>query len=98
VTPITPTTAPPHDERSFAEQRVVVNGVERSVVEQWFWAGIANVTYQPAVSFPAGLAADGLPVGIQAVGPFMSDRTVLRFAALAEAVLGSPLTTLHARW
>jgi amidase len=98
VTPITPTTAPPHDERSFADQRVVVNGVERPVEEQWIWAGIANVTYQPAVSIPCGLAADGLPVGMQAVGPFMSDRTVLRFASLAEGVLGRPLATLHARW
>ncbi len=98
LTPIAATTAPPHDERSFAQQRVVVNGVERSIAEQWFWAGIANVTYQPAVSFPAGCATDGLPVGMQAVGPFMSDRTVLRFGALAETVLGCPLTTLHARW
>jgi len=98
VTPITPTTAPPHDERSFADQRVVVNGVERPVEEQWIWAGIANVTYQPAVSIPCGLAADGLPVGMQAVGPFMSDRTVLRCASLAEGVLGRPLATLHARW
>lgn len=98
VTPIAPTTAPPHDtERRFADQRVVVNGAEHPVAEQWFWAGIANVTYQPAVAFPAGLAADGLPVGMQAVGSFMGDRTCLRFGALAQEVLGHPLSVLHAR-
>lgn len=98
LTPIAPTTPPPHDtDRPFSEQRVLVDGVERPVAEQWFWAGIANVTYQPAVAFPAGLAADGLPVGMQAVGPFMADRTCLRFGALAQEVLGHPLAVLHER-
>lgn len=98
LTPIAPTTAPPHDtERPFAEQRVLVNGVEHPVAEQWLWAGIANVTYQPAVAFPAGLADDGLPVGMQAVGPFMGDRTCLRFGVLAQEVLGHPLRHLHER-
>ena len=99
LTPVTPTTAPPHDtERAFNERTVNVDGVERSLMEQWFWAGLANPTYLPAVAFPIGVASDGLPVGMQALGPHMGDRTVLRFASLAQDVLGHPIEQLHARF
>ncbi|RZV40730.1 MAG: hypothetical protein EX269_17260 [Acidimicrobiales bacterium] len=97
LTPITPTTAPPHDTRRFNEHRVVVNGVERPVLEQFFWAVLANATYLPGLSLPAGLARDGLPVGLQVLGPFMGDLLALRFGVLAEAVLGHPLDELHRR-
>ena len=39
----------------------------------------------PAVVAPAGIAADGLPVGIQIVGPNLHDCTV---AAFAQAMAG----------
>ena len=72
LTPVTPTTAPPHDtDRSFSSQTVVVNGEDRPIFEQWFWAALANATYLPALSIPAGIAEDGLPFAIQAIGPYM---------------------------
>jgi amidase len=37
---------------------------------------------------PTGRLADGLPVGLQIIGPFMEDLTTIRFAALAEQALG----------
>lgn len=42
----------------------------------------------PAASVPAGLTSDGLPIGIQVVGPYLEDRTVLAAAAAIEEVLG----------
>jgi len=95
LTPITPTTAPPHDKRSFSDRTVMVNGADRSVSEQWFWAGLANAMYLPGLALPVGLAPDGLPVGMQVLGPFMGDRLALRFGELAETVLGHPLHELH---
>ncbi|GAA4213386.1 amidase [Actinocatenispora rupis] len=46
-----------------------------------------NLTQQPAATVPAGLTADGRPVGLQIVGPRHSDDLVLAVARTAEAVL-----------
>jgi aspartyl-tRNA(Asn)/glutamyl-tRNA(Gln) amidotransferase subunit A len=42
----------------------------------------------PACSVPCGLAADGLPVGLQVVGPRMADALVLSVAKRIEEILG----------
>jgi aspartyl-tRNA(Asn)/glutamyl-tRNA(Gln) amidotransferase subunit A len=44
-----------------------------------------NLTGQPAITVPCGLAADGLPVGLQIIGRRYADGTVLRAAAAFEA-------------
>lgn len=50
-----------------------------------------NHAFCPAISIPAGKGRDGLPVGLQIVGPRFADRRVLHFAARAEAILaGAP--------
>jgi aspartyl-tRNA(Asn)/glutamyl-tRNA(Gln) amidotransferase subunit A len=40
---------------------------------------------QPAISVPCGLTSDGLPIGLQIVGPMQSDALVLRAARAFEA-------------
>ncbi|RMD64551.1 MAG: amidase, partial [Alphaproteobacteria bacterium] len=44
-----------------------------------------NLTRQPAASVPCGLTADGLPVGLQIVGPLYRDAKVLRAARAFES-------------
>jgi aspartyl-tRNA(Asn)/glutamyl-tRNA(Gln) amidotransferase subunit A len=44
-----------------------------------------NMTQQPAASVPAGFTSDGLPVGLQVVGPRHSDDLVLAVCRLFEA-------------
>jgi len=45
-----------------------------------------NLTQQPAASVPCGLTKDGLPVGLQIVGPRYADALVLRAARAFESV------------
>lgn len=49
-----------------------------------------NLTQQPACTIPCGLTADGLPIGIQFVGPMFRDEMVLRAAAAYEAIRPIP--------
>ena len=63
----------------------VVNGVETP-----FWApftGAFNLTRNPAGSVCAGFTADGMPVGLQVVGPQHADVAVLRTLAALEDLL-----------
>lgn len=47
-----------------------------------------NMTGHPAVSVPAGFTAEGLPVGLQLVGPWQADSMLLDVAEMVETVLG----------
>jgi aspartyl-tRNA(Asn)/glutamyl-tRNA(Gln) amidotransferase subunit A len=46
-----------------------------------------NLTQQPAASVPCGLAADGLPMGVQIVGPPRHDMRVLQAARIIEQAM-----------
>jgi amidase/aspartyl-tRNA(Asn)/glutamyl-tRNA(Gln) amidotransferase subunit A len=48
-----------------------------------------NLSQQPALSIPAGRTKDGMPVGLQIVGPRHSDDLVLAVGRFAEAVLSA---------
>jgi aspartyl-tRNA(Asn)/glutamyl-tRNA(Gln) amidotransferase subunit A len=48
---------------------------------------VFNLTGQPAVSLPAGLTPEGLPVGLQLVGRAGDDELVLAVAERVEAAL-----------
>jgi len=45
---------------------------------------LANLCWNPAASVPAGLNADGLPVGLQIIGRQHADEIVLRVSRLYE--------------
>ena len=45
-----------------------------------------NLTQQPACTIPCGLTGDGLPIGLQIVGPMFGDALVLRAARAYESV------------
>jgi amidase len=51
---------------------------------------LCNVTGQPAISLPVHRSADGVPVGVQLVGPPGRDDLVLAVAAQLEATVSWP--------
>lgn len=47
-----------------------------------------NMTGHPAISLPCGFDQDGMPLGLQLVGPLRGDRELLQVAALFEMASG----------
>jgi aspartyl-tRNA(Asn)/glutamyl-tRNA(Gln) amidotransferase subunit A len=62
----------------------VVQGVPGGLLAAVPFAPLANLWGTPAISVPAGLTADGLPVGLHIAGRHHDDATVLRLARLLE--------------
>lgn len=89
VCPITPTPAFPHDhEPDPMARRLDIDGVEHPYFDQLVWAGVPTMPGLPATAVPAGRSPEGLPVGVQLIGPMYEDRTPLRLAELLEQRIG----------
>ncbi|GAB4585970.1 amidase [Nocardia sp. IFM 10818] len=89
VCPITPTPAFPHNhDGGLEDRRIDIDGVEYPYFDQLVWAGMATMPGLPATAIPAGRSPEGLPVGVQLIGPMFEDRTPLRLAELLEQQIG----------
>jgi amidase len=89
ICPIMPTPAYPHDHSSDQEQRhIVIDGKNFPYVDQLIWPGIATLPGLPATSIPVAMSSEGLPIGLQIIGPWLEDRTVLKLAELIEREFG----------
>ena len=83
------TAAFPHNHNPNRDERtVMVNGKSAPYAEQLFFAGLASLSYLPATAAPIGLTAEGLPVGLQIIGPEGGDSTTIEFARLMAAEIG----------
>ncbi|AYF74816.1 amidase [Nocardia yunnanensis] len=89
ICPIGPTPAFPHDQNPDVQaRRLEIDGAAYPYGDQLHWPGVATMPGLPATAIPAGLSPDGLPVGVQLIGPMYEDRTPLRLAELLEARIG----------
>lgn len=86
LTPCVPVAAIPHDNIAPMPTRMIdVDGTQRSYLDLFTWIGPATSCHLPATAAPVGQTAEGLPVGVQIVGPHLEDRTTIAFAqALAD--------------
>jgi amidase len=66
-----------------------INGRPMASYLDWMRSAyFITVTGCPAISVPAGLTPDGLPVGVQIVAPHGADRRLLEIAAAFEEARG----------
>jgi len=89
ICPIMPTPAYPHDHSEDQERRRInIDGKDYPYTDQLVWPGIATLPGLPSTAIPLGLSTEGLPLGVQIVGPFLEDRTPLKLAELIEREFG----------
>ncbi len=78
----------PHTDAPFHQRTLTINGMTIPYSRQSAYAGIATLAGQPATAFPVGMTRTGLPLGLQAIGPYLEDRTPICFASLVTRELG----------
>jgi amidase len=89
ICPIMPTPAYPHDHSPEQEtRRINIDGKDYPYPDQLAWPGIATLPGLPSTAIPLGLSGEGLPIGVQIVGPWLEDRTPLKLAELIEREFG----------
>ncbi|MEN9539318.1 MAG: hypothetical protein RLZZ126_1553 [Pseudomonadota bacterium] len=89
ITPIMPTSAFAHDHGPFGGRRIDVDGSAQPYFSQTFWAGLAGLVWLPATVVPTGPDAQGLPLGVQIIGPWHGDRQTIQLAQWLEGQPGS---------
>jgi aspartyl-tRNA(Asn)/glutamyl-tRNA(Gln) amidotransferase subunit A len=84
ATPTLSRTALPIDHDFFAP--IEIDGELSGTVRQaWYPYTLPfNLSGSPAVTLPCGFASDGLPIGLQLIGPHLGDARLLHAAALYE--------------
>jgi amidase len=78
-----------HDHsENFFERVITTAAGKRPYMDQLSWISYATLTGCPATIAPVGQTSNGLPVGIQIMGPFMEDTTTIKVAELMSEVVG----------
>ncbi len=86
ITPAAPTAAVPDQTGvPVPERHITVDGERRSYWQQTTWLNLAGLAHLPSATVPLERTADGLPLSVQLIGPYLADRTVVHLAGLLTA-------------
>jgi len=88
LTPVNIVNAFKHTNLPFRKRILEVNGQKVPYLQQDVYCALSSLCGLPATVFPVGITQTGLPIGLQAIGPYLEDRTSLRFAALVAEEFG----------
>jgi amidase len=89
LSPVAFTTAFPHDHSEPQDKRTIATSAgPRHYMDMLNWIAPATLTGCPATVAPVGRTPQGLPVGIQIMGPFWEDATPISFADLLAKEVG----------
>ncbi len=87
--PVSPDAAFEHNsDVPFGDRTVPVDGQDRAYMDFLKWSGPAILGRMPATVTRAGFSANGLPIGVQIMGPYLEDNTTLAVGCAVEAVNG----------
>lgn len=79
----------PHDQSlPFWNRMLPTSEGPRRYEDLLFWMSFATLTGLPATVAPVGRTKDGLPVGIQIIGPYLEDATPIDVAAKMAELIG----------
>ncbi|MBV9569434.1 MAG: amidase [Hyphomicrobiales bacterium] len=93
ISPIMPTAAFAHDHAPLdfsaqAQRQIAIDGKRYPYLDQLVWAATATLPGLPATVAPIERSPEGLPIGVQIIGPYLEDRTTIEFAGLVEREFG----------
>jgi len=74
------------DEPVWGRRVLPIDGHDTPYGDQAAWAGIASFVGLPATVAPVATTRDGLPIGVQVIGPMFGDRTTIAAAGWLEAL------------
>ncbi|MEA2776491.1 MAG: amidase [Acetobacteraceae bacterium] len=86
--PPMPTPAFPHDHSPQDARKLRIDGHPVDYGDQLAWCAPATPMGLPATVAPIARSPDGLPIGVQIVGGYLSDLTTIAFAAHIEQAFG----------
>lgn len=79
----------PHDHSEPQGSRHLMTKTgPRPYLDLMFWNGFANLAGLPATAAPVGRTPQGLPVGVQILGPHLEDATPIDFADQMATIVG----------
>ncbi|KQW01268.1 amidase family protein [Rhizobacter sp. Root1221] len=81
LAPAFSTVAFPHDDEADPALRaLLVDGKPTPGTGPLAWPGVATLPGLPATAMPTGLTSEGMPIGIQLIGPAFGDLSTIRLA------------------
>ncbi len=81
ILPVATTTAIKHNPEHTP---ISIDGTNVDYWDNFLYPAAFNATGHPALTVPLGLNAEGLPIGVQIVGPMNSEKRLIKFAKLIE--------------
>ncbi|MEZ4521322.1 MAG: amidase family protein [Thermomicrobiales bacterium] len=88
ISPVTICPAYPHTDERWLDRKLDVNGEPVHYDLLSAYPSLATLTGHPATNFPVGFGEGNSRLGLQAIGPYLEDRTSIRFASLVAREFG----------
>jgi amidase len=87
IAPTLGVTAFPHDPTPLPKRVLDIDGEPTPFGLQFAFPGLATFPMLPATSFPIGVDADGMPIGVQAIADTYLDHKAIAVARLAHGAV-----------